>query len=339
MPADDRILASDVPDAGRRWFPLATLADLRDGPHPLRLLGRDLVGWLDAEGRPQVTDRRCPHRRADLAGGTIVGDGELQCPYHGWRFDGSGTCASIPQLAGGTVPPGAHISGCATAVRWDMVWVSLDPAADPDADPRGLPLWPEADAGFDVFVDRIEDWTASALRVTENLLDTLHPAFVHLATFGDATNPAVEIDDLVPTEDGFVTTVVERSNAIQSTDRDRRVTLTTLLGPFATHVRALTGPGGTAGPGDFSLLTFAVPVDDEHTRYVRLQALDPGLERDLDALRAFSAAVLAEDRTVVEGLEQDLPLGPGVEVHLRLDRPTIAYRRYLAGLVQGAAVS
>src|SRR3546814_9348035 len=40
-------------------------------------------------------DDRCPHRRASLSKGALVGD-NVQCGYHGITFDCSGSCVSIP---------------------------------------------------------------------------------------------------------------------------------------------------------------------------------------------------------------------------------------------------
>ncbi len=39
----------------------------------------------------------CPHRGIPLSDGRLVGD-EVECCYHGWRFDSSGTCICIPSL-------------------------------------------------------------------------------------------------------------------------------------------------------------------------------------------------------------------------------------------------
>jgi phenylpropionate dioxygenase-like ring-hydroxylating dioxygenase large terminal subunit len=40
----------------------------------------------------------CPHRLAPLSEGRVV-DGGLECPYHGWQFEGAGGgCVAIPQL-------------------------------------------------------------------------------------------------------------------------------------------------------------------------------------------------------------------------------------------------
>ena len=91
-----------------QWWPVAYLQDL-DPSRPSRftLLERDLVIWWDAGGDswrafPDV----CPHRLVPLSEGRINGAGQLECPYHGWSFDGEGHCRSIPQADAESKPEG-----------------------------------------------------------------------------------------------------------------------------------------------------------------------------------------------------------------------------------------
>ena len=42
--------------------------------------------------------------------------------------------------------------------------------------------------------------------------------------------------------------------------------------------------------------------------------------------------VQAEDRRILDGTAPDFPLEPTGEVHIRIDRLTLEYRRYLAEL-------
>ncbi|KAL0916835.1 hypothetical protein M5K25_014378 [Dendrobium thyrsiflorum] len=81
------------------WYPLAPVCDLdKRAPRATRVLGLDLVVWWDrVEGQWRVFDDRCPHRLAPLSEGRIDRWGRLQCVYHGWCFDGSGSCELIPQ--------------------------------------------------------------------------------------------------------------------------------------------------------------------------------------------------------------------------------------------------
>lgn len=42
--------------------------------------------------------RRCPHRLAPLSEGRVDSSGRIECGYHGWAFNGEGSCESIPQV-------------------------------------------------------------------------------------------------------------------------------------------------------------------------------------------------------------------------------------------------
>ncbi|CAG9465319.1 unnamed protein product [Pedinophyceae sp. YPF-701] len=84
----------------KQWYPIAVAEYLEtDRPHPRVLLGKDLVLWKDGTGHWQCFEDRCPHRQAPLSEGRIEADGTLLCSYHAWRFDGKGTCTSLPQAA------------------------------------------------------------------------------------------------------------------------------------------------------------------------------------------------------------------------------------------------
>ncbi|KAJ6708378.1 IRON-SULFUR DOMAIN CONTAINING PROTEIN [Salix viminalis] len=81
------------------WYPVSLLEDLDPLlPTPFQLLGRDLVLWFDKVNQEWVAfDDKCPHRLAPLSEGRIDENGHLQCSYHGWSFDGCGSCTRIPQ--------------------------------------------------------------------------------------------------------------------------------------------------------------------------------------------------------------------------------------------------
>ena len=73
------------------------------GPGEVRGVGRYAVG--NADGQLFAVTRRCRHLGADLAGGSIDGDGCLVCPWHGARYDVStGRMTRGPQGAFAKVP-------------------------------------------------------------------------------------------------------------------------------------------------------------------------------------------------------------------------------------------
>lgn len=83
------------------WYPVSLIEDLNPSiPTPFQLLNRDLVLWFDPSQSQWVAfDDKCPHRLAPLSEGRIDEYGHLQCSYHGWSFDGCGSCTGIPQAS------------------------------------------------------------------------------------------------------------------------------------------------------------------------------------------------------------------------------------------------
>ena len=56
----------------RHWMPIAGVSEFDAmSIKPLRLMGEDLVLYKNLLGQFGLVDRRCPHRRADLANGIV----------------------------------------------------------------------------------------------------------------------------------------------------------------------------------------------------------------------------------------------------------------------------
>jgi nitrite reductase/ring-hydroxylating ferredoxin subunit len=84
----------------RRWQPVALSSQIPAGK-PVRVtIGElDLVIFRDDAGICRTLADRCAHRRAPLSLGKITEEFLVECPYHGWRYDGaSGACTAIPNL-------------------------------------------------------------------------------------------------------------------------------------------------------------------------------------------------------------------------------------------------
>lgn len=66
----------------------------------VKIFNQDLAVFRDNQGTVTGMDAICPHLGANMAvGGRVVdnnGKGELECPFHGWRFDSQGVCTTIP---------------------------------------------------------------------------------------------------------------------------------------------------------------------------------------------------------------------------------------------------
>lgn len=84
------------------WYPVFPVIDAdKKIPHAFQILGRKVVVWYDKDAEKWRTFLdMCPHRLAPLSEGRIDEQGCLQCCYHGWSFNGDGSCARIPQAPG-----------------------------------------------------------------------------------------------------------------------------------------------------------------------------------------------------------------------------------------------
>jgi len=63
----------------------------------LLILGENFAVFRASNGDVNILNAYCPHLGANMAIGGIVRGNCLQCPFHGWTFDGtSGKCVRIP---------------------------------------------------------------------------------------------------------------------------------------------------------------------------------------------------------------------------------------------------
>ena len=326
-----RWFTNENPGLGQFWHPVARLDDLDgDGPHGIRLLANDYA-LARLNGSWSVFPAACPHRLAPLTAGTIV-DGALQCAYHGWCFDSSGTCVDIPALGpNATIPPKAHVATAAQVdERYGLVWVALDEPVTP------IPVNDEwDDPAFGIAIIPTQTWNASAAQMTDNFLDVAHFPFTHLGTIGDPDDRQVSEYEVVREQWRFsaehhhsskVLTDAQRGNADDFETFHRTMTFRC---DAPHHVRLHIDYGDD---GVLVLLFFHQPVDNENTTLYCIalaENIADGRQRPEDHI-AFQAEVGREDRELLEQLTRNaVPLEPGVEVHTRADKITVELRRLL----------
>jgi phenylpropionate dioxygenase-like ring-hydroxylating dioxygenase large terminal subunit len=130
------------------WFAVARGVTVGTTPVPVTAGGRAyVVVRLQAGGEVSAFPARCPHRLVPLRTATVA-EGRLQCPAHGWRFDGEGRCVDIPSLGPtGSPPPRADLAmPWAVEERHGWVWLAPDRTATPSPPPPTTAPVPEAAA-------------------------------------------------------------------------------------------------------------------------------------------------------------------------------------------------
>jgi 3-ketosteroid 9alpha-monooxygenase subunit A len=168
------------------WFQVAWAADIGVGDVvPLHYFGRDLVAYRGHDGQISVLDAHCRHLGANLAyRGCVVEDG-IQCPFHGWVWNGNGRNVRIPYEA--RPNKGRRIRSYPVTELNDSVYIWHDASSRE-------PLWQVPD-GFQVLGQHVESRgyrrfdadcrtrfqkvSVHPQTIAENAVDPHHFRFVH----------------------------------------------------------------------------------------------------------------------------------------------------------------
>ena len=192
------------------WYAAAWSSKVTEQPLKLRMLGQDFVLFRDSTGQARCLANVCVHRGGSLAGGVVEGD-RIQCPYHGWQYDGDGKCRKIPSLGPqgqGRIPGRARVDAYPTDERYGLVHVFLGdlPEAERptimDIPEFGQPGW------YAHCEDRISE--GDLPRQIENGLDPAHNEYVHPTHGFSGTREDYFVPDLKVQDrawgSGFITT-------------------------------------------------------------------------------------------------------------------------------------
>ena len=318
----------------RFWYAVMPVADLADGPKPFRLMGEDIVLFLDVDGAPAALADRCCHRTARLSKGWCDG-GNLVCGYHGWTYDRTGTVVRIPQADPNAAVPRHATPAYRCQVRAGYAWVALDEPLVPlfDIPEDGTPGWRR-------IMQFYEPWDTAPLRLMENSFDNAHFAFVHRATFGDMAQPKPRVYSIEENAAGFfATTVVDVANppiAHRVTGGNEPTTTRSMRNqwylPFSRRLD-MEYPSGVR----HVIINCATPIDDGRIQVAQiLYRNDTEADCPADALIAWDRAIITEDRDALESTDCDavLDIRARAEAHMASDRPGLIMRNRLLALLR-----
>jgi vanillate O-demethylase monooxygenase subunit len=112
--------------------------------------------------------------------GKVIGD-DIQCPYHGLRFNSQGACVFNPQGDGAT-PKAVHLRKYPVTERYGALWIWM---GDPDfADPANLPDYGFLEDSRLVHIRGYLHVKANFELLTDNIMDLGHIDFLHAGSLG-----------------------------------------------------------------------------------------------------------------------------------------------------------
>ena len=326
------MLTNTSSELSQSWIAVAHSDELGKEPLQTWVLGEPWV-IVRLNGEIRAFTDRCPHRLAPLSAGKVV-DGELQCGYHGWRFGHDGRATSIPALGPtATLPTRACLSpAAAVAEHLGLIWLA---PRTPLAPLPQLPGWNEV--GYVSATCETVRTPVSAVQLIDNFMDAAHFPFVHPTSFGVEDAFDVSSDEIV---------------------RGDWLVTSTFTAPYQNHDDPLVDTGqhpliqehtvtkiGFAGcnaglelrfpltQGVFGIVYACQPETATSTRVFKVMARNDLDEAGMERCVKDEDAILQEDLKILErytvmALETDLT----VEVHIKADRLSVAWRRLMKGL-------
>ena len=153
------------------WWPIALAENIKP-TYPLAILFNDkpLVAFRSGGNKAHILNDWCPHRFAPLSKGKVI-SGELQCPYHGWQFNGTGVCTRVPGL---DQPPGSSslIQTYATKEEMGLLWITETVGG------KHMALPSPQHEQLDTFAIQ-GHVQCELIDLIENFLDGFHTHFIH----------------------------------------------------------------------------------------------------------------------------------------------------------------
>lgn len=168
-----------IPRARAYWYIVCESKALGTKPLSVTLWSQELVLFRGKEGKPSALLNRCAHRNVPLSDGRCD-EGIIQCPYHGWKFNGQGHCVEVPAQPGCETGQSHAVPAHSVRESQGYVWVYGAPNQLPHGDPY---LFPHLDDRSYIHVRYQADFDANIHATAENILDVPHTAFLHKGLF------------------------------------------------------------------------------------------------------------------------------------------------------------
>lgn len=125
---------------GNDWYAVAWAKDLK--PHkilPVVIWQQAIALYRDSQNHVQAVENVCPHKGVALDKGQVNGDA-IVCGYHGWEFNGQGSCVNIPYWNSSQKLPCAQIRTFPVQEKYGLIWIFPgDPALAAVKQPPEIP--------------------------------------------------------------------------------------------------------------------------------------------------------------------------------------------------------
>uniref|UniRef100_A0A061RD87 Chlorophyllide a oxygenase n=1 Tax=Tetraselmis sp. GSL018 TaxID=582737 RepID=A0A061RD87_9CHLO len=311
------------------WFPVEFSKNVTgDKLIPFEVFNEMYVLFRDETGAASCVLDECAHRGCPLSLGSVE-DGRVQCPYHGWEYDGRGQCTKMPSTA---FCKGIGVRALETVEKDGLVWVwagSCEPF-------REIPDVGAPPAGHEVHSELVLEVPVEHGLLVENLLDLAHAPFTHTSTFARGW----PVPDAVKFRMMSMLGGEWDPYPIEMKFEPPCITLSTI----GLQQPGQLERGARAADCDKHLrqMHVCLPARNGHTRLLYRMSLDfmPFLKKlpFMDAVwREMANRVLGEDLVLVKGQQERLHRGGDTWGNpVSYDKLAVRYRRWRNSLSHGS---
>jgi phenylpropionate dioxygenase-like ring-hydroxylating dioxygenase large terminal subunit len=272
------------------------------------MLGEKIVFGRDESGKPFALRDNCPHRGVPLSEGWFDGK-TIQCCYHGWRFDCTGSCIEIPALADksfDTTKIKAPSYPCREINGTIWVYIPQSKAQMTGIEDHAPDLLIPADKQF-LFVERIV-MPCDIDHAVIGLIDPAHVTFVHQSWYWrSAKNLKLKEKSFEPSALGF--------KMVRHAPSSNSKGYSVLKGGTSTEINFQL-PGNRfeyikAGKHDIVSITCLTPINEHETELNHIFYTTLGIAKALWwPLRFLGKQFIHQDLGVFRKLSEGLKSKP-----------------------------
>ncbi|MGN7158073.1 aromatic ring-hydroxylating dioxygenase subunit alpha [Dietzia cercidiphylli] len=332
------------------WYVAAWDHEVGRSLRPCNIAGKPVVLYRTTDGEAIALADACWHRLVPLSVGKLDGN-EVQCGYHGIKYDRDGKCTFMP--AQETINPSAGVHSYPVVERHRFVWVWPGDAsvANPDLIP-------------DLFSNGHPDWvgdgdvipvSANYQLVLDNLMDLTHEEFIHTSSIG---NEHLSVAPFDAVHDGNTVTVTRWMRDIPAPPLWQymlnlkfpgysglvdRWQIINFMAPATISLDVGVAIAGTGAPeGDRSqgvnahVLHTMTPTSAKSCQYHWAINRNFAVEspRVTKELKRGVANVFAEDEAMLNAQQAAIDANPGYDFYnLNIDAGGMWVRRIIASLI------
>lgn len=277
----------------------------------MEIFGEPILFFRKQTGQVEAIRDICPHRGIPFRYGRIVDD-LVECPYHGWKFDGHGVCREIPSLTSTQKLDCTKIKIKSYHIKEQFggVWVFI---GDEDFNQTDCPQPPRLENFLPTTqpnICQVEIFNCHIDHAVIGLMDPAHGPYIHKSWLWRSAKSVYEKHKKFgPVNFGFQMKRHEpskNSKAYKILGGQPTTEITfTLPGTRVEHVKV--------GSRNFYAVTALTPLTDNKTQIIQMSFWDmPWLVLAKPFIRQFSDYFLGQDIDAVTKQQEGLKYDPSL---------------------------